>query len=147
MVSVLMADIVRLRGDEEAEKKDLAIQTYFPQTHSLPCRVCMAGDAWLWSLQPISLQDTTLKEYSVKGSITSLLLTLNMKELPVVIRALAVRFIMDSMVVLMLRPCNMKFSTGRLPSNVGVHLTATQRGPKSKAVTLDGGSGRSEITA
>ena len=107
----------------------------------------MVGDAWLWSLQPITLQDTTLKEYSVKGSTMSPLLTLNMKELPVVIRALAVRFTMDSMVVLMLDMCKMKFSTGRLPSKVGVHLTATQRGPKAKAVTLAGGSGRSEITA
>ena len=109
--------------------------------HSLSCSVCMVEDAWLGSLQPISLQDTTLKEYSVKGSTTLTLLILNMKELPVVIRALAVRFSMDSMLVLMLSTRKMKISTGLLPSKVGVHLTATQCAPNLKSVTLAGGSG------
>ena len=33
--------------------------------------------------------------------------------------------------------------TGRLPSNPGVHLRATQRAPFSTITTLVGGSGRS----
>ena len=126
------------------KRKSLDMEPSSSLRYSLSCSICMVGDAWLWSLQPISLQDTTLKEYSVKGSTTLSMLMLNMKELPVVIRELAVRFSMDSTVVLMLSIRKMKISTGLLPSKVGVHLTATQRAPKVETVTLDGTSGRSK---
>jgi len=113
--------------------------------NSLSWPVRTTGESGLCSLHPISLQDTTLKEYWVKGSTTSSPLTLYMKELPLVISVLAVRLVTSVKFPLLLTShmYTMKPSTGLFPSKVEVHLKAIQREPVLKAVTSSGGSGRS----
>jgi hypothetical protein len=92
------------------------------------------------------LHDFTLKEYSMNGSTTPSLLTLNTTEPPPLgTTSLMVRLASCEKfsLVFTLRMYRMNLSTGSLPLLLVVQLSVIQRDPASVVVTLEGGSGYS----